>query len=284
MPDEMLDQEATEAVTDSTEQPIEDSTEQPEGVGESVETEATEDTPQAPETAGWEDGAFDPKALPTELQPVYKEMTAAYTRKTQALAQQRKEHEQFREHYGWAENLEKLAQSSPAEAAKQLRHIADQFEPEHKDPYADLEASTDDPAVKQLIQQNRELGKKLAEIEQGFQGLQQKDQTAQQSAELDGIRRQHFEGLESGDPRWTETAETIMKTAKDKGIDINDAFRIAYFDKQLERGKKAAYESMKDKEAATLPGDTPDKTSAVKVGSVRDAYEAAERELGVRLS
>lgn len=65
-------------------QPVDDSPTQPEPEGQSAEPEGTSDpAPQA------EDTFFDPTSLPEELTPAYKQMQAAYTKKMQAIAQDR---------------------------------------------------------------------------------------------------------------------------------------------------------------------------------------------------
>jgi hypothetical protein len=77
------DQEQTATDTQDSQQ-SEDST--PEGEqGDDDQQEQTED--------GKEDKFFDPSQLPDELKPVFKNMQAAYVKKTQALAEQRKQYE-----------------------------------------------------------------------------------------------------------------------------------------------------------------------------------------------
>lgn len=68
-----------------TEQPIADSTGTP--------VQATPQTATSEQGTGAEDSFFDPNQVPEELKPVYKGMQAAYTKKTQEIAQARKETE-----------------------------------------------------------------------------------------------------------------------------------------------------------------------------------------------
>lgn len=80
--------------------------EQSEELNEGVE-EQSEDTQGAGDQAGEQSSeGFDPKSLTPELQKVYKNMEASYTRKTQAVAESRKsieakeqQIEQLREQY-----------------------------------------------------------------------------------------------------------------------------------------------------------------------------------------
>lgn len=57
-----------------------------------------------------EDSFFDPQSVPEELVPAYKQMQAAFTKKTQEAAQQRKEAEALRQD---AENYRKYQQHIP---------------------------------------------------------------------------------------------------------------------------------------------------------------------------
>ena len=55
--------------------------------------------PQTPETDGKEENFFDPKSVPQELLPAYKQMQAAFTKKTQEIAAARKEAESIKGKY-----------------------------------------------------------------------------------------------------------------------------------------------------------------------------------------
>lgn len=64
-----------------------ESVEQDSSVQETPQTDASQEEPQV------EESFFDPKSVPPELMPAYKQMQGDYTRKTQAIAQERKEAE-----------------------------------------------------------------------------------------------------------------------------------------------------------------------------------------------
>src|SRR5688572_12006310 len=71
-----MTEEVTPAPVEEQDQPVTDAP------SESTETSATEPTDPFSEK-------FDPKTLPEELQPAHRQMHADYTRKMQALSEQR---------------------------------------------------------------------------------------------------------------------------------------------------------------------------------------------------
>lgn len=86
-----IDTEITPSMTESapTDQP------QPEVDNQTASVQASEE--QTTTAGNKEEGFFDPNSLPEELVPVYKQMQAAYTKKTQEIAQQRKEAETWKQ-------------------------------------------------------------------------------------------------------------------------------------------------------------------------------------------
>lgn len=77
----MVTQDQTQAQVDSSEQKP--------ATAENLKPESTEQIN--------EESFFDPNSVPEELKPAYKQMQAAFTKKTQEAAQQRKEAEAFRQ-------------------------------------------------------------------------------------------------------------------------------------------------------------------------------------------
>lgn len=66
---------------------------------EVTESEAKEDVPAKEQTeteTGSEDSFFDPNQVPEELKPAYKQMQAAFTKKTQEIAEARKASEELK--------------------------------------------------------------------------------------------------------------------------------------------------------------------------------------------
>lgn len=88
--------------------------ESPEGSTETVEQPVAEqpqpETQQPEQTQGGEEAFFDPNAIPEELKPAYKQMQAAFTKKTQEIAEQRKQAEALRQK---AEAYDKYQQHIP---------------------------------------------------------------------------------------------------------------------------------------------------------------------------
>lgn len=88
-----------------SEAPAEVSTTQDQNI-QPVQAE-TETAQQTGEQGQSEDSFFDPKQVPEELMPAYKSMQAAFTKKTQEIADVRKNSEQ------WKEQAEKYAKYEP---------------------------------------------------------------------------------------------------------------------------------------------------------------------------
>lgn len=59
-------------------------------------TEPVETTDNPTPESGSEESFFDPNNVPDELKPAYKQMQSAWTKKTQELAEMRKEHESYK--------------------------------------------------------------------------------------------------------------------------------------------------------------------------------------------
>lgn len=85
---------ATETVT--TEQPAPDSAPKPDGHEATTATTATEAAATHGTASQSEESFFDPKELPDELQPAYKQMQKAFVKKTQAIAQDRNRIEAYK--------------------------------------------------------------------------------------------------------------------------------------------------------------------------------------------
>lgn len=163
-----------------------------------TDTGQDQPTPEAPPTDGTSAGTgpnleqafeenFDPSTLPDELAPAYKQLQAAWTRKTQSLAEQRKEAEnaqrflealQSEEHRPTA--LKNLAESLGGEEAILAALGYDVDDPELED---DPEFDLDDPAQAALARV-QQLEAKLAERETAEQT---KAREAAEQAEMDAI-------------------------------------------------------------------------------------------------
>lgn len=93
-----------------------------------------------PEPFG-ESGNFDPQSLPDEVRPAYDQLRADYTRKTQSLAEQRREVERQQQEYQQAVELLARVQQGDREALGLLGLELDGDEPDDvaPDPYSELE-------------------------------------------------------------------------------------------------------------------------------------------------
>ena len=164
-----LQQEQEQPATESTEVTTEQDTlrqfwnegglseegEQPEGQQEGVEQPAEQEeqaqeqqqyyTPEEIRELGLE--KLDPNRLPPELVPFYKSMQADYTRKTQALAEERKaiervldkalSHPELAREFMNDPELVGLAQRHP-ELAQKLQAVSQMAQPEQQDPYSSI--------------------------------------------------------------------------------------------------------------------------------------------------
>jgi hypothetical protein len=107
-----------------------------------------------------QDHFFDPSKVPEELKPIYKAMQAAYTKKTQALAEQRKKIEAYdafaRDPVGTLEQLARqygytLTKSGPATGQGQGNPFADpNYQPQT---WADLASDISNFVTQQLVSQ-----------------------------------------------------------------------------------------------------------------------------------
>jgi hypothetical protein len=96
-----------------SEQPTAEVDKQPEVVesgAEGHESTAIEPTSTEESTDDGSESFFDPNQVPEELKPAYKQMQAAFTKKTQEIANQRREAEEYRQK---AESLSKYEQYIP---------------------------------------------------------------------------------------------------------------------------------------------------------------------------
>lgn len=136
--DESLETTAPDA-PEQTDQPVAEDTTAPPSTGEEISAPEVE-----PDAQPFDD-KFDPSTLPPELQDRYRQMHGDYTKKTQSLAEQRKEFEQAAQA---AETLKRL-QTDPEAQLAALRELAelhgytlddDNDEPEDTEPDDPVEA------------------------------------------------------------------------------------------------------------------------------------------------
>lgn len=147
--------------TQGSENPVEQASPGPEAEAPAPITPEAPDSGQAPsgstEPPSFSEGSFDPNSLPDDLRPVYRQMQAAYTQKTQSLAQQRKEAEAamafmqaLQDEENRVEALRELAEYVGADAY--LTAAGYEFEGEDdEDPGFDQGPVTD-PRLEEIVQ------------------------------------------------------------------------------------------------------------------------------------
>jgi len=171
--------------------------------GDDVGTTApAEPTGQAETSAptGDTDTFFDPNDLSPELQPAYKQMQAAYTRKTQAIAEQRRkieEYDRFMSDPQYRQALiQQYAQSQPAAQS------ADEWEPQTWD---DVIAKAEERAYSRFMGEMQPL-------------LQ----------EVRGVKKTQIEkDLDAHVPEWRQYEDEMTETLRAHPTLANDPVKLA---------------------------------------------------------
>jgi hypothetical protein len=271
-------------------------TDSQQGTTETAETEqVVEQTPsetQQPETQQVEDNFFDPNSVPEELKPAYKQMQAAFTKKTQEIAEARKEAEAIRQK---AEQYDKYQQHIPI-VEEMLRS---------------KQQAVQSPELLALEKQYREAGYSDEAIEMMKMGigyaLNQFNSTQSQQREADRVLSQISEAAKV-DPRLTDASlvyqtedgdsttfgqivEEIVQSDPNWQKDPVAATRRAVkkVDALIGRSKtqgKEELSTMAKSKAARFPQTPSSPQSASDTeskGSIRDIGKQTAAELGIKL-
>lgn len=271
-------------------EPVEGTTEAEVTPEQNAEPQA-DNQPTVPETPS-EDSFFDPNTVPDELKPAYKQMQAAFTKKTQEIAEARKEAEAIRQK---AEAYDKYQQHIPI--VEQM--LAQQRESQESPEMQALEqqyraAGYDEESIKFM---KMGIGFALNHVNQNLTGQREVDRISSQINEAakvdprltdtslvyqtaDGQQEsfgQIVEELVAADPKWKSDPVAATKRAIAK-VD-------ALIGKAKTDGKQELSDSAKSKarQFPTNQSSPQSATSAVQATSFRDAYKAAEKETGIRL-
>lgn len=273
--------ESVEGTTDA--QPIEDQVTAP-------ETDNAQ--PEAQETETTEDSFFDPTSIPDELKPAYKQMQAAFTKKTQEIAQAKKEAEAIR---AKAEAYDKVQQHIP---------IVEEM-------LASRQQQTANPALEQLKQQYRAQGYTEDAIEMITSGLDfalkhinqtqaVERETARVSSQIEEAGKldprlndtslvyqtadgekftygQMVEDYVAADQKWRQDPVAATKRAMSK---VDALIGKAKTDGKEELSQAAKSKAQKFPTTSSSPQST---TSANESLSFRDAAKEASKETGISL-
>lgn len=217
---------------------------------------------------------LDPTNLPEDLQPLYKNMQADYTRKTQEIAEQRKQFEQLTE-YGIDPNyaleavgfLQRL-DADPAFAAEVARQLAPQQEspmtaqqpsegvvPNNDEGYDNIPA-----ALQAELEQMRQFRSEIMEAQQ------HQEMMAELESEEVQIRNQY--------PHYDDSdIEHIYSLAHATDGDLLAAQQLYT---QMEQGVLNKYlQSKQVPLGATSPGGSPASVPPREHASIDDAHKAA---------
>ncbi|MFZ5650141.1 MAG: hypothetical protein ACOY4I_04715 [Bacillota bacterium] len=253
------------------------------------------ETVQAGGTSGQTEGesftSIDVKNLPPEMQTLHKSLLSDYTKKTQAIAEERKALETAKQTYGWVDELNQIASQDPRAAAARLRAAADHLEKVKPDPLAQHGITLDEmtPTERLLYAQLQQMQQALGQVYQQtngyFQTQAQREESARVERELSGIREKYHADVTT--EQWAVIENQIKETAQQNGIkNMEAAYRVAFFDDAEKRGLNKAYQSMQAKKKATLPGGSQSGKNAVPAGgtynSIWDAFNEAKAELGIK--
>jgi hypothetical protein len=242
-------------------------------VVESGQAEAQRDATigQAESTHQVVDSFFDPSKLPDELKGVYKQMQAAYTKKTQTLAQQRQKVEAYDAFMqDPISNMQRVAGQygmtltrAQAQAAVQAQaETESEWQPKTWD---DVLSKAEERAMEKIMQ-------KLGPVVQNVQAMQ-----------AGNIENQ----LNTIDPNWRIYEEDMRGTIQRHPTLVNDVsllYRMSVpEDVYTGRAVQQALKKFENKARSATVGsksDTPRSAPAFrKVGSFSEAVEEAKRML-----
>lgn len=200
------------------------------------------DTATATGDGGTQDGQptgeqlFDWEQVPAELLPQAKGFQAAFTRKMQEIAEQRRAFEQQQQQLAHWQSLQQLAQEDPAQAAAILKQYAETLAgttaaPGDTDPYANAEPISDfDTLVLNRLKAMEEQTRRLDE-------WYQKQQLQAQYTALE----QAFSQLETQIGRQIpfEEREKIAAHCRTNGISsLTAGYRDLYWETEIARSKQ----------------------------------------------
>lgn len=288
MDPENMDQVETQGAEDFNEATGQDfNNEGPEGQeGETVQAGGAQE-----QTEGESFTSIDVKNLPPEMQALHKSLLSDYTKKTQAIAEEKKALDTVKQTYGWVDELNQIASQDPRTAAARLRAAADRLEKVQPDPLSQHGISPDEmtPTERLLYTQLQQMQQALGQVYQQtngyFQTQAQREESARVERELTGIRDKYH--AEVTPEQWAVIESKIRDTAQQSGIkDMEAAYRVAFFDDAEKRGLNKAYKSMQAKKQATLPGGSQSGKNAMPAGgsynTIWDAFNEAKAELGMK--
>lgn len=233
-----------------------------------------DNTPVAEQVVEESFTGLDPSVLPEDLQALYKNMQADYTRKTQEIAEARKTFQQFDE-YGIDPNyaleavgfLQRL-DNDPAFAAEVASHLAPQQEQPMiaQQPMADATPSNGDgyenlpPALQEELNQMRQFRQEMLATQEQSQMMSELE------AEEAQIRTQYSHYDDSD-------IENIYSLAYATDGDLLAAQQLYH---QMEQGVLNKYLQTKQiPMGATSPNGGPASVPGSSFASVDDAHKAA---------
>ncbi len=229
---------------------------------------------QTPEEAAFDLSQVDPAALGDQGQALYRD----YTQKSQEIADTRRELAEEKARLSWADNINELSKTNPAQAKEVLEFIANQLG-EGEEPVAaalppEMEFATD--TERMLWDQQQATQRQLSTTLNEISSL--RDNQADQVLEdaLGDVRKKYGNFNEA----------SVLKEMEVSGItDPEKAFRIVNFENAEARGVDMAQANLRGKRRATSPASQAahNVRHEPAINSVEDAFAAAKRELGISL-
>lgn len=205
--------------------------------------------------------------LPPEAQQRVREFQADYTRKTTALAEERKQLEERLGYVSWADEVQRTLEERGPEAAATLldemrrelvpsqRPAVDtrQASPGQPDPFTQtyqgavevLQSPDSTPYERQLAQANVQLYEVMGSMAQRLDQMEQQSQsTLRQFANNEitqTITTLHGADYKALEPDIDRFADTVLRAAKREGItNLTTAAKLAYHDTLVERARTTA--------------------------------------------
>ena len=218
-------------------------------------------------------------------------LKAGWDKAMRELADQRKDLEGD-DVVKYVRELRELAENDPAEAARRLRLEADYFDRGTGPPATGTRgepAPTGDtaaidkqlqslglPPTADMTDTERVLVQMLTGLATTVRGMQGSLANENLDTQLAGLRRTHGAAFDKAAER------TVLETAHRTGLtDLGEAYRIAFFDKEREAGRAAAYEELRKKGVAVEPPDVGRPTTATPPSSVEEIVQQEADKLGI---
>lgn len=254
--DEESDQEDTEGEEDGS-QEGDESNEEGEGEEESDDEGEEGDSEKSGKLG--KGLFFDPNTLPEELKPAWKKMQGAFTKKMQEAAKVRNRADAF---------TELMSMPQFRALVDKLRNGETEEEPEEKEP-----ARKGQRTIEEIVERA---------VNKAVRPIVQSSQNSKKEAQL----RDEFNQFQKDHPEWENYREPMKEILeKNPSYSYEDAFKLAAFDDLLDNEGKLAGETIRSKKKANLSkGGGPSiggKPSPKVSKTIREAFEAAEREHGV---